>query len=123
MSTIKEVAKRAGVSVGTVSKVINNIAVKPKTKQAVELAIKELNYEPNIYARGLKVNRTHTVALIIPTVWNPFYGELAFHIERYLREKQYKMILCNSEGDYVTELAYFTMAKQNQVDGIITVNF
>ena len=123
MSTIKEVAKRAGVSVGTVSKVINNIAVKPKTKQAVELAIKELNYEPNIYARGLKVNRTHTVALIIPTVWNPFYGELAFHIERYLREKQYKMILCNSEGDYVTELAYFTMAKQNQVDGIITVTY
>ncbi len=85
MSTIKEVAKRAGVSVGTVSKVINNIAVKPETKQAVELAIKELNYEPNIYARGLKVNRTHTVALIIPTVfyngetksggWN-YYGYL-----------------------------------------------
>lgn len=123
MATIKEVAKRAGVSVGTVSKVINHIEVKPKTKQAVELAIKELKYEPNIYARGLKVSRTHTIALILPTVWHPFYGELAYHIERYLRQNQYKMILCNSEGDYLTELAYLTMAKQNQVDGIITITY
>lgn len=123
MSTIKEVAKRAGVSVGTVSKVINNIEVKPKTKQAVELAIKELNYQPNVYARGLKVNRTHTVALILPTVWHPFFGELAYNIEKNLREHQYKMILCNSEGDYLTELAYITMAKQNQVDGIIAITY
>ena len=123
MSTIKEVAKRAGVSVGTVSKVINNIEVKPKTKQAVELAIKELNYQPNVYARGLKVNRTQTVALILPTVWHPFFGELAYNIEKCLRQQQYKMILCNSEGDYLTELAYITMAKQNQVDGIIAITY
>lgn len=123
MSTIKEVAKRAGVSVGTVSKVINNIEVKPKTKQAVELAIKELNYQPNVYARGLKVSRTNTVALILPTVWHPFFGELAYNIEKSLREHQYKMILCNSEGDYLTELAYVTMAKQNQVDGIIAITY
>lgn len=123
MSTIKEVAKRAGVSVGTVSKVINNIEVKPKTKQAVELAIKELNYEPNTYARGLKVNRTHTIALILPTVWHPFFGELAYHIEKQLRIQGYKMILCNSEGDYITELSYLTMAKQNQVDGIIAITY
>ena len=95
MSTIKEVAKRAGVSVGTVSKVINNIEVKPKTKQAVELAIKELNYQPNVYARGLKVSRTNTVALILPTVWHPFFGELAYNIEKNLRQHEYKMILCN----------------------------
>ena len=123
MSTIKEVAKRAGVSVGTVSKVINYIEVKPKTKQAVELAIKELNYQPNDYAHGLKVRRTHTVALILPTVWHPFFGELAYNIEKNLRQHQYKMILCNSEGDYLTELSYLTMAKQNQVDGIIAITY
>ncbi|MDE5977248.1 MAG: LacI family DNA-binding transcriptional regulator [Turicibacter sp.] len=123
MSTIKEVAKRAGVSVGTVSKVINNIEVKPKTKEAVDLAIKELNYQPNVYARGFKMNRTHTIALILPTVWHPFFGELAYNIEKNLREYQYKMILCNSEGDYLTELSYLTMAKQNQVDGIIAITY
>lgn len=104
-------------------KVINNIEVKPKTKQAVELAIKELNYQPNVYARGLKVSRTNTVSLILPTLWHPFFGELAYNIEKNLRQHQYKMILCNSEGDYLTELSYLTMAKQNQVDGIIAITY
>ena len=104
LSTIKEVAKRAGVSVGTVSKFINNIEVKPKTRMAIEAAIKELNYEPNIYARGLKMNRTNTIALILPTVWHPFFSELAYNIEKNLRALNYKMILCNSEGDY--KIAY-----------------
>lgn len=123
LSTIKEVAKRAGVSVGTVSKFINNIEVKPKTKIAIEAAIKELNYEPNIYARGLKMNRTNTIALILPTVWHPFFGELAYNIEKNLRKLNYKMVLCNSEGDYKIELDYITMAKQNQVDGIIAITY
>ena len=106
LSTIKEVAKRAGVSVGTVSKFINNIEVKPKTRMAIEAAIKELNYEPNIYARGLKMNRTNTIALILPTVWHPFFSELAYNIEKNLRALNYKMILCNSEGDYKIEDVY-----------------
>ena len=78
MATIKDVAKEAGVAVGTVSKAINNIAVKPETKARVEEAIKKLNYEPNIYARGFKTNRTNTVAVILPTIWNPFFSELRF---------------------------------------------
>ena len=93
MITIKDVAKRAGVSVGTVSNVINNIYVKPKTKELVDAAIKELEYQPNIYARGLKINKTNTVALILPTVWNPFFGELAYNIEKNLRNYNLKMIL------------------------------
>ena len=59
MATIKDVAKEAGVAVGTVSKVINNIPVKPETKALVEEAIKKLKYEPNVYARGLKINKTN----------------------------------------------------------------
>ncbi|WP_243128288.1 LacI family DNA-binding transcriptional regulator [Clostridium chromiireducens] len=68
MDIIKDVAKKAGVPVGTVSKYISNFELKPKTKIAIEEAIKELNYEHNIYARGFKINGTNTVALIIPMV-------------------------------------------------------
>ena len=82
MVTIKAVAKEAGVSVGTVSNVINNIQVKASTKEKVEAAIKKLNYEPNIYARGFKINKTNTIALILPTIWNPFFSELAYNIEK-----------------------------------------
>lgn len=123
MATIKDVAKEAGVSVGSVSRYINNFEVKPKTKIAIEEAIKELSYEPNVYARGFKVNKTNTVALIIPTVWNSFFGELAFNIEKSLRNYGIKMILCNSRDDYEAELQYITMAKQNKVDGIIAVTY
>lgn len=123
MATIKDVAKKARVSVGSVSRYINNFEVKPKTKIAIEEAIKELKYEPNVYARGFKVNKTNTVALIIPTVWNPFFGELAFNIEKNLRDYGIKMILCNSQDDYEIELQYITMAKQNKVDGIIAITY
>ena len=106
--TIKDVAKEAGVSVGTVSNVINNVQVKPSTKEKVEEAIKKLNYEPNIYARGFKINRTNTVALILPTIWNPFFSELAYNIEKNLRKAGMKMILCNSNKKDKAEIEYIS---------------
>ena len=123
MATIKDVAKEAGVAVGTVSKVINNIAVKPETKALVEEAIKKLNYEPNIYARGFKTNRTNTVAVILPTIWNPFFSELAYNIEKCLRKAGMKMIICNSEENKESEIKYISMAKQNKMDGIIAITY
>lgn len=123
MSTIKDVAKEAGVSVGTVSKVINNIQVKPKTKALVEEAIAKLKYEPNIYARGFKTNRTNTVAVILPTIWNPFFSELAYNIEKSLRGLGMKMIICNSEKNKDSEVEFISMAKQNKMDGIIAITY
>ena len=123
MATIKDVAKEAGVSVGTVSNVINNVQVKPSTKEKVEEAIKKLNYEPNIYARGFKINRTNTVALILPTIWNPFFSELAYNIEKNLKKAGMKMILCNSNKDDKSEIEYISMAKQNKMDGIIAITY
>ena len=123
MATIKDVAKEAGVAVGTVSKVINNIPVKPETKALVEEAIKKLKYEPNVYARGLKINKTNTVAVILPTIWNPFFSELAYNIEKCLREAEMKMILCNSERNAQSEIEYISMAKQNKMDGIIAITY
>ena len=123
MATIKDVAKEAGVAVGTVSKVINNIPVKPETKVLVEEAIKKLKYEPNVYARGLKINKTNTVAVILPTIWHPFFSELAYNIEKCLREVGMKMILCNSEKNQQSEIEYISMAKQNKMDGIIAITY
>lgn len=123
MVTIKDVAKEAEVSVGTVSNVINNVQVKPSTKAKVEEAIKKLNYEPNIYARGFKMNKTNTVAVILPTIWNPFFSELAYNIEKNLREFGMKMIICNSNKDNRAEIEYISMAKQNKMDGIIALTY
>ena len=123
MPTMKDVAKLAEVSVGSVSKYFNGIALKAKTKLAIEKAVKELNYEPNIYAKGLKINRTNTVVLIIPSIWNPFFSELTFHIEKELRKHEIKLILYNSENNIEKEIQFITMSRQNKVDGIIAVTY
>ncbi|MGV3294254.1 LacI family DNA-binding transcriptional regulator [Streptococcus pluranimalium] len=123
MATIKDVAKLAEVSVGTVSKYLNGFKVKDKTRIAVEEAIRELKYEPNTYAKGLKTNRTNTIVLIIPSVWHPFFSELTYYIEQILREHGLKLILCNTRDHLESEIEYVTMARQNKVDGIIAITY
>lgn len=122
-ATMKDVARLAGVGVGTVSRVINGVTVKPLTKEKVDVAIKELNYTPNEYARGLKTNKTQTVALIIPTIWHPFFSEFAYYVEEYLSKQNYKLFLCNSDGKVSKEKEYIQMVKQNKVDGIIGITY
>ena len=124
MGTMKDVAALAKVGVGTVSRVLNNSgAVKESTRRKVEAAMKELNYIPNAYARGLKMNKTHTVALIIPTIWHPFFSEFAYYVERNLSEHKYKMLLCNSDVNNDKELEYIQMVQENKVDGIIGITY
>ena len=124
MATMKDVAALAKVGVGTVSRVLNNSgAVKESTRRKVEAAMKELNYIPNAYARGLKMNKTNTVALIIPTIWHPFFSEFAYYVERNLSEHKYKMLLCNSDVNNDKELEYIQMVQENKVDGIIGITY
>ncbi|WP_107995790.1 LacI family DNA-binding transcriptional regulator [Trichococcus paludicola] len=121
---MKDVAALAKVGVGTVSRVLNNSgAVKESTRRKVEAAMKELNYIPNAYARGLKMNKTHTIALIIPTIWHPFFAEFAYYVERNLSEHKYKMLLCNSDVSNDKELEYIQMVQENKVDGIIGITY
>ncbi len=121
--TMKDVARVAGVSVGTVSRVINKESgIKESTLEKVQTAIQELNYIPDVYARGMKKNKTETIALIIPTVWHPFFGEFAYHVEVELSKKNYKLLLCNISGPK-RELDYLTMLQQNKVDGIIAITY
>lgn len=123
MATMKDVAKRAGVGVGTVSRVINNSgAVSSKTYQIVMDAIKELDYVPNEMARSLKTKGNKIVAIFLPRIYDPFFAELVFHIEDELDLHGYKLMVCNNEGNIEKELDYINMLRQKKVEGIIGIS-
>lgn len=121
--TMKDVARLAGVGVGTVSRVVNGVKVKESTLSKVQAAIKDLDYQPDEYARGLKTNRSNNVALIIPTIWHPFFSEFAYYVEKNLNQHNYKLFICNVEADDSTEIEYLEMLKNNKVDGIIAITY
>ncbi|ALC83551.1 MULTISPECIES: LacI family DNA-binding transcriptional regulator [Bacillus] len=117
---IEDVAKLAGVSPTTVSRVLNNRGyISQKTKDNVQKAMNELNYFPNDLARSLFNKRTYLIGLILPTTSNPFFGELTFHIENICASLGYKVLLCNSLNRIDKEEQYAEMLMRNQVDGII----
>ena len=93
--TMKDVAKEAGVSLGTVSKVINGIPVGEEYRKKVEQAIKELDYHLNAYARGLKSNRTNTIAVVLPTIAHPYFGLIAHCINSSLQKRGYRVTARN----------------------------
>ena len=124
MATMKDVAQRAGVGVGTVSRVINHVpGVKESTLIKVNQAIKELNYIPDEYARGLKTKSSRTIALILPSVWYPFFSEFAYYVEKRLGKENYKLLLCNSNDNPTEEAKYIKMLKQNKIDAIIAITY
>ncbi len=118
--TINEVAKLAGVSKATVSRVMNNSKpVNPEKHERVLRAIKELEFVPNAVARGLVHKRTGLVGVVIPDITNPFFAELVKGVEEVVREKNYNMILCNTAHNTEKEINYLKMLKEKYVDGII----
>ena len=122
MTTIREVAERAGVSYATVSHVINNTrVVSPETRQRVLAAMAELNYRPNALARSLRQGKTNTLGLVLPDSANPFFAEISRSIEDEAFNKGYSVFLCNTELDTQRELFYVDVLSKKQVDGIIFV--
>ncbi len=120
MASIKDVAKLAGVSVATVSRVLNNKGyVGQDTRVKVNQSIKELNYKPNEVARSLFKKQSNTIGLIVPDIMNPFFPELARAVEDTAVKLGYNVILCNSDGDREKEQSYLEVLKQKYVDGII----
>ncbi|MGY3718766.1 LacI family DNA-binding transcriptional regulator [Sutcliffiella cohnii] len=123
MTTIRDVSKFAGVSVATVSRVLNNSEnVQPITRSKVEHAIKELDYKPNAVARTLFKKKSNSIGLIVPDITNPFFPDLARAVEDTARSLNYKVILCNSDGDLEKEKEYIEVLSQNQVDGLIVTS-
>lgn len=117
---IKEVAKRAGVSIATVSHVINNTRfVSEGTRTKVEAALSELNYVPNNIARSLRTNKSKTVGLLIPDISNFFFTEISECMEKVLRENGYSLVLCNTNEDLEIELQNIELLKGHLVSGMI----
>lgn len=117
---ISDVAKVAGVSPTTVSRVLNNRGyIGEETRKKVKEAMEQLNYYPNDIARSLYNKKTYLIGVIFPTTSNPFYGQLIFHLENYANSLGYKVLLCNSQGREDKEKSYLQMLQRNQVDGII----
>ena len=117
---LTDVAKKAGVSATTVSRVINNHGyLSEKTKQKVFTAMEELNYQPNSLARSLQGKKMKLIGVVFPSITNPFFAELIQNIEEQLFDQGYKIILCNAGKNKQKEHEYIKMLMANQVDGII----
>src|SRR5918992_1400593 len=123
MATIRDVAKRAEVSISTVSRVVNKSApVDPETTERVLAAIATLDYRPNLLARSFRRRVTHTIGLVVPDNSNPFFAELARVIEDEGFAAGYSVILCNSDLSEVKQATYVDALIAKRVDGLIIVS-
>ena len=120
MATIVDVAKLAGVTPTTVSRVINNRGyISEKTKNKVHEAMEQLGYQPNEIARSLTKQKSNTIGIIVPHISHPYFAKLISNLENEAAKKDYKIILCNSKEKAEKEKQYLDMCKSNRVAGII----
>ena len=120
MANIKDVAKLSGLSVGTVSRVLNNRGyISQATRNKVENAMKQLNYVPNELAKSIFRQYTKIIGIIVPFITHPYFGKIVESLESYASTEGYKILLCNSYFDRSKEIECFHMLESNKVDGII----
>ncbi|MCM3746191.1 catabolite control protein A [Paenibacillus pasadenensis] len=118
--TIYDVAREAGVSMATVSRVVNNNPnVKPQTRKKVYEAIERLGYRPNAVARGLASKKTTTVGVVIPDISNSNFAEVARGIEDIANMYHYNIILCNADKRKDKEIRVINTLLEKQVDGLL----
>ena len=118
--TIYDVAREAGVSLATVSRVINNSPyVKPSTRQRVQETMERLGYEPNLVASALMTKRTRLLALLVPDISNPFFAEVAWGVEDAAASLNYNCVICNVGDDTHKQAAYVNVLRRKGIDGII----
>ena len=121
MASIRDVARKAGVGVGTVSRVLNGTGyVSADTRKKIESAIEELQYKPNELARNLFRNKTGIVGILVPDVDHPFFSSYVRQTEAALYEMGYKTLIGNTIGISNREREFLDMLDRNMVDGIIT---
>ncbi|PVZ80289.1 cytochrome-c peroxidase [Serratia sp. S1B] len=121
--SIEKVAKTAGVSVATVSRVLNGQqVVKPATRDKVLAAIRECDYQPNLLARQLRTSRSRMLLVLVSNITNPFCSLVVRGIEEEAERHGYHILLCNSESNPTRESAYLKLLSGKVVDGVITMD-
>jgi LacI family transcriptional regulator len=123
LPTMKDVAAEAGVALGTVSKVFNGIPVGESYRLKVEEAAKKLGYQVNSYARGMRTNKTNTIAIIIPQINQPYFSLLTERILRELSANGYSAYLAITDRDAKAEARCIRMVAQHKADGIIALTY
>jgi LacI family transcriptional regulator len=122
MATIQEIARQLGVSVSTVSAVVNRRGyVSPAMRARVEQALEQAQYRPNDMARGLRLGRSRTVALIVPDLTNSFYARLMRGAEDYLASLGYRLLLADSREEWNRQREYLVSFANGRTDGILLV--
>jgi len=120
LPTIKEIAKLAGVSTATVSRVINNYPhISKKTRLRVQEVIQKFGYTPNAVARSLVTRKTATIGLVLSDITNPFYAEIARGIEDEARKYNYNVIFCSTDNTPEIQKTYIDLLYEKRVDGLI----
>jgi LacI family transcriptional regulator len=118
--TIKDVARESGVNISTVSRALNNgYGVNPQTRDLVVAVASRLNYRPNRVARGLVTGRSHSLALLVSDIRNPFFAEVARGAADAARTDNCDLILCNSDLDPARQMEYVKSLLEKRVDGIL----
>lgn len=122
MVTVYDVAQRAGVSIATVSRALNDRSrISPETRRRVLAAAAELGYQPNDLARSLVGKATQTIALLLPDITNPFFPELVKGVQTVADERGHLLLLCHNADDEDKALRDLAMLRRKQVDGVILV--
>jgi DNA-binding LacI/PurR family transcriptional regulator len=118
--TIYDVAQLAGVSIATVSKVLNrNGKISEQTRERITKIMADMGYFPNLVASALSSKKTYMIGLLLPDISNPYFAELARHIEDRAHELGYNIVICNTDNRLDKESEYLTFLQQKGVDGIL----
>lgn len=121
--TIYDIAKEAGVSTATVSKVINNRGkIGKKTQEKIYAIMEKHNYAPSVSASSLTVKRSYTIGLLLPSLTNPFFAEIARKIEDRAHERGYNIFMCNTDNKKEKEEKYISLLRRHGVDGVINAS-
>src|SRR6202140_660656 len=119
-ASIYDVARESAVSVFTVSEVVNKKShVSKKLRDRVEAAIRKLNYRPNLIARSLAKQKTHTIGMIVPDIANPFFPMVVRGAEDAAQKHGYNLLLCNSDDSLEKEQSAIELLLSKRVDGIL----
>lgn len=124
-ATLHDIAEKAGVSVSTVSRVLNDKGMASRisrdTRERIVRTARELNYRPNQLAQGLRLKQTNTIGLVAPDIANPFFSFLIKRIQNLAHDRGYSLVVCNTEEDIEQEIDHVNLLWRKRVDGLVAM--